>query len=119
MVNGWVHTSSGRRLMMPARVTPGSGAHALEELVVEDLDCGVTEVHVLRSLVEVLRAAEQDVSRQQPLGIEAGKVALLAQEPAHHQSRADQQHHRQCDFRDEQRAAAAGAACRSIRAPLP
>ena len=92
------------------------GAHPLEQLIVEHLDLRRDQVHVLRRLVEVLRAAEQDVGRQQPRGIEAGQIALLAQEAAHHQAGADEQHHRQRHLRDQEHAAAAGAlAARSAR----
>ena len=90
--------------------------HAREQLVVEDLGLRGDEVGVLRGLVEVLRAAEEDVGGQQPVGVEAGQIALLPEEAAHHQTGADEEHHRERDLHDQERAPrAATAAARSAR----
>src|SRR5262249_40916583 len=74
----------------------------LEHLVVEGLGRGRHQVHVLRRLVEVLGAAEEDVGDEEPPGVEAGQVALLPEESAHHEAGADEQHHRQRHFGDEE-----------------
>ena len=66
MVNGCVHTCIGSRLMIARARDAGQRAHALEQLVVEDLRLRRHQVHVVRRLVEVLRASEQDVGRQEP-----------------------------------------------------
>ena len=66
-----------------------------------------------------LKAAQQDVGREESLGVEPGQGALLAQESAHHEPGADEKDHRQRDLGDEQQvAAAAAAAARSASAFL-
>ena len=85
----------------------GQGTDPLQDPVVELLDLRRHQVHVLRRLVEVLGPSEKDVGGEQPLRVEPRKVALLAQEGAHHEAGTHQQDHGQAHLGHEQRVATA------------
>ncbi len=106
IAKGWVQTCMGSRLMMPARVDAGDArARARGAGRRTSRTCGVTRFMSCGVLSKYLVPPSRMSAVSRRSRVEARQVALLAQEAAHHEAGAHEQHHRQRDLGDEERAA--------------